>query len=98
MILDPVAAGATEFRARAVAECLEKGYVDVIKGNLGEIMAVAGWEGGKSRGVDSIDTGSLEDRCRLAEFLSQRESSSSLYTEVKVREHSCRYWEGRCHQ
>lgn len=74
VILDPVAAGATKFRAQAVAECLEIGYVDVIKGNLGEIMAVAGWEGGKSRGVDSIDTGSLDDRCRLAKYLAQRES------------------------
>ena len=77
IILDPVGAGATEFRAQAVAECLEKGYVDVIKGNLGEIMALADWRGGKSRGVDSIDSGSLDDRCRLARFLAQRESPSS---------------------
>jgi thiamine-phosphate diphosphorylase / hydroxyethylthiazole kinase len=76
VILDPVAAGATEFRKAAVAECLERGYADVIKGNLGEVMAVAGWEGGKSRGVDSIDTGSLDDRCRLAKFLAQRERNS----------------------
>jgi thiamine-phosphate diphosphorylase / hydroxyethylthiazole kinase len=74
VILDPVGAGATEFRAQAVVGCLENGYVDVIKGNLGEIMAVAGWEGGKSRGVDSVDAGNLEDRCRLANFLAQRES------------------------
>jgi hydroxyethylthiazole kinase len=78
IILDPVGAGATAFRAGAVAECLERGYVDVIKGNLGEMMAVAGWKGGKSRGVDSIDSGSLDDRCRLAEYLAQRESSSIL--------------------
>jgi hydroxyethylthiazole kinase-like sugar kinase family protein len=78
IILDPVGAGATEFRAQAVAECLERGYVDVIKGNLGEIMAVAGWKGGKSRGVDSIDSGNLDDRCRLAKFLAQRESSDSI--------------------
>jgi|SRR5579862_2194973 len=78
VILDPVAAGATKFRAEATAECLEKGYCDVIKGNLGEIMAVAGWKGGKSRGVDSIDTGSLDDRCRLASYLAQRESNDIL--------------------
>ena len=84
VILDPVAAGATEFRAQAVAECLEKGYVDLIKGNLGEIMAVAGWKGGKSRGVDSIDTGSLDDRCRLAEFLATRESRSFVHLMLSI--------------
>jgi thiamine-phosphate diphosphorylase / hydroxyethylthiazole kinase len=78
VILDPVGAGATSFRAEAVAECLERGYVDVLKGNLGEMMAVAGWEGGKSRGVDSIDAGDLGDRCRLAKFLALRESPNLL--------------------
>jgi hydroxyethylthiazole kinase-like sugar kinase family protein len=76
VLLDPVGAGATEFRARAVANCLEWGYPDFIKGNMGEIMAVAQWKGGKSRGVDSIETGSVDDRCRLARFLAQRESTS----------------------
>jgi hydroxyethylthiazole kinase-like sugar kinase family protein len=78
IVLDPVGAGATEFRAQAVTYCLEKGYVDVIKGNLGEVMAVAEWKGGKSRGVDSIDAGSLDDRCRLARFLAHRESASQM--------------------
>ncbi len=77
IVLDPVGAGATEFRAQAVTDCLERGYVDVIKGNLSEVMAVAEWKGGKSRGVDSIDAGNLDDRCRLARFLAQRESRSS---------------------
>jgi hydroxyethylthiazole kinase-like sugar kinase family protein len=79
VILDPVAAGATEFRTNAAAECLEKGYADVIKGNESEIMAVAGWKGGKSRGVDSIESGNLDDRCRLAAFLASRERTS-LFT------------------
>ena len=73
IVLDPVGAGATDFRANAIIEFLDKGYVEVIKGNLGEIMAVAGWKGGKSRGVDSIDAGNLDDRCRLARFLARRE-------------------------
>jgi len=77
IILDPVGAGATKFRAQAVTDCLEQGHVDVIKGNLGEIMAVAGRQGGKSRGVDSIDAGNLDDRCRLAIDLAQRERCSS---------------------
>jgi len=76
IILDPVGAGATEFRARAVANCLEWGYSDLIKGNMGEIMAVAQWKGGRSRGVDSIDSGNAEDCCRLARFLARRESTS----------------------
>jgi len=78
VVLDPVGAGATEFRAQAVARCFENGYIDIVKGNLGEIMAVAGWKGGKSRGVDSIDSGSLDDRCHLAMFLSQRESKTAF--------------------
>jgi hydroxyethylthiazole kinase-like sugar kinase family protein len=84
VIIDPVAAGATEFRANAVAECLEKGYADVIKGNEGEIMAVAGGKGGQSRGVDNIDTGNLNDRCRLASFLANRQSTLCVVgTDVK---------------
>ena len=47
-------------------------------------MAVAGWKGGKSRGVDSIDTGSLDDRCRLAEFLATRESRSFVHLMLSI--------------
>jgi hydroxyethylthiazole kinase len=79
IILDPVGAGATQYRLQAVEECLERGYVDVIKGNLGEIMAVARWEGVHSRGVDSINAGSIDDRCRVAQFLARRERISSTF-------------------
>lgn len=96
VILDPVAAGATEFRANAVAQCLEKGYADVIKGNEGEIMAVAGWKGGKSRGVDNIETGNLNDRCRLAAFLANRERISPL--RLKFRKYRGCYGKRRCYQ
>jgi len=99
IILDPVGAGATEFRARAVANCLEWGYSDVIKGNLGEIMAVAQWKGGKSRGVDSIDSGSLEDRDRLARYLAERESTTLIVvTRLRPRKHCRCDRKRRCHQ
>jgi hydroxyethylthiazole kinase-like sugar kinase family protein len=73
IVLDPVGAGATPFRTQASLKCLENGYVDVIKGNHSEIMALAGWKGGKSRGVDSVGSGSLQDRCAVAQFLAERE-------------------------
>jgi hydroxyethylthiazole kinase-like sugar kinase family protein len=98
IILDPVGAGATEFRAQAVADCLERGYVDVIKGNLSEIMAVANWKGGQSRGVDSIDSGSLDDRCRLARFLAQRESLFTLTLTLTCRKSDSGYRKRRCNQ
>ena len=41
-------------------------------------MAVAEWKGGKSRSVDSIDAGSLDDRCPLARYLAQREGTSQM--------------------
>ena len=95
IILDPVGAGATKFRAQAVTDCLEKGYVDIIKGNLGEVMAVAGWHGGKSRGVDSIDAGNLDDRCRLAVFLARRERLF-LLSPIDFRQHRLGYRQRRC--
>jgi hypothetical protein len=49
------------------------GYVNVIKRNLAEIMAVAGWDGGQSRGMDSVNTGDIRDWCGLAQSLALQE-------------------------
>ncbi|MGI6226533.1 MAG: hydroxyethylthiazole kinase [Peptococcales bacterium] len=56
IILDPVACGAISRKAVFTKELLKKSQVSVIKGNVGEIKFLAGYDG-KVRGVDSIDTG-----------------------------------------
>jgi len=52
VILDPVGAGATKYRMDTVRKILKEVKVSIIKGNAGEIGALAG-AGGKVRGVDS---------------------------------------------
>ncbi len=52
VVLDPVGAGATPYRNRALAELLQAGAPTVIRGNGSEIMSVAGLSAA-TRGVDS---------------------------------------------
>ena len=52
VVLDPVGAGATPYRNRAVAELLAAGSPTVLRGNASEILSVAGVEAA-TRGVDS---------------------------------------------
>jgi len=56
IVLDPVACGAISRKARFTEELLAKAPVAVIKGNIGEIKFLAGYQG-KVRGVDSVDDG-----------------------------------------
>jgi hydroxyethylthiazole kinase len=53
VVLDPVGAGATRYRDRALRELLDDGFPDVVRGNASEIMSVAGLTPG-TRGVDSL--------------------------------------------
>ncbi|RKJ37487.1 hydroxyethylthiazole kinase [Butyricicoccus sp. 1XD8-22] len=52
IVLDPVGAGATEFRTRTTLALLEQLKVSLIRCNIGELAAIAGvnWQ---SKGVDS---------------------------------------------
>jgi hydroxyethylthiazole kinase len=52
VVLDPVGAGATPYRQRALAELFSDGYPDIVRGNASEIMSVAG-QAASTRGVDS---------------------------------------------
>lgn len=52
VVLDPVGAGATDYRNRTIAELLKTGAPSVIRGNGSEIMSVAG-QAALTRGVDS---------------------------------------------
>jgi len=53
IVLDPVGAGATRFRTQTALALLDELRVAVVRGNLGEIAALAGQEG-MVRGVESV--------------------------------------------
>ncbi|MEO6352685.1 MAG: hydroxyethylthiazole kinase [Burkholderiaceae bacterium] len=52
VVLDPVGAGATAYRNRALTDLMAVGAMTVIRGNASEIMSVAGLSA-STRGVDS---------------------------------------------
>jgi hydroxyethylthiazole kinase len=60
VILDPVGAGATELRSNAVKTLLSELVISVVRGNAGEILALAGTSGAV-RGVDSLASGEGHD-------------------------------------
>lgn len=52
VVLDPVGAGASKLRTKTALDLLEIGNIQVVRGNAGEIMALAG-DAIQSKGVDS---------------------------------------------
>jgi hydroxyethylthiazole kinase len=52
IVLDPVGAGATQYRTKTVRRLMEELDITILKGNAGEIGVLAGVEG-RVRGVDS---------------------------------------------
>eukprot|EP00833_Pecoramyces_ruminatium_P003193 jgi/Orpsp1_1/1177225/evm.model.c7180000060610.1 len=56
VVFDPVAAGATHYRLKTCKSLLSSFKVTVLKGNAGEISAIAGYGGAASKGVDSTGT------------------------------------------
>ena len=65
VVLDPVGAGASAKRSQTAYEFMSKFGVSVVKGNAGEILALAG-DNGKVRGVDSISQNATESAVKLA--------------------------------
>ncbi|KAG6372408.1 Hydroxyethylthiazole kinase family-domain-containing protein [Boletus reticuloceps] len=57
VVFDPVGVGATEFRRKVAAELLNTWQASVIKGNAGELAALADSEEVQAKGVDSIGVG-----------------------------------------
>ncbi len=55
IVLDPVGAGATRLRTETGHLLLEELNISIVRGNAGEIAALAG-AGGKVKGVDSLGT------------------------------------------
>lgn len=87
IVLDPVGAGATSVRRAALADLMNNGYFDLIKGNEREIIAVARASGftltdaSQQRGVDSGSAlFSLEQRAYIVARLALRERNVVLMT------------------
>ncbi|HJJ31586.1 MAG TPA: hydroxyethylthiazole kinase [Methanocorpusculum sp.] len=66
LILDPVGAGASELRKKTVCEFINNHSFAVIKGNAGEINALAGLNS-SMRGVDSADAVQTAAAAELSE-------------------------------
>ncbi len=56
IVLDPVGAGATELRTEAANQLLDGLKISIVRGNLGEVSALAGL-GGEVKGVESVAGG-----------------------------------------
>jgi hydroxyethylthiazole kinase len=69
IVLDPVGVGATAFRTTQALRLLAELRIACVRGNAGEIAALAGRAGGV-RGVDA--TGRIEEVDRLAQELARR--------------------------
>jgi len=72
VILDPVGVGATAFRRGTISTLMNDVHVTIIKGNAGEIGAIAGVDEVKSRGVDS-DGNAFKDPAAVVRNLARRE-------------------------
>jgi hydroxyethylthiazole kinase len=70
-VLDPVAAGALDWRTSEAHQLLRDARPTIIRGNASEILALAGGEGG--RGVESVD--SPEAAVEVAKALANQQHS-----------------------
>ncbi|KUO93299.1 MAG: hydroxyethylthiazole kinase [Thermocladium sp.] len=59
VLLDPVGAGASRLRTETAKQLLREVEISILKGNGGEVMALAG-ESGKIKGVDSLGGASID--------------------------------------
>ncbi|KAK4123771.1 TMP-TENI-domain-containing protein [Parathielavia appendiculata] len=80
VIYDPVGAGATSLRRAAVKTIMSNGYLDVIKGNEGEIKTVFGGSTEQQRGVDSSSTLDASQKAKLVRELAAREKCVVVMT------------------
>jgi hydroxyethylthiazole kinase len=69
VVLDPVGAGATNYRTETVRDLLDTGSVSVIRGNASEIMALVS-DVLKTKGVDSTENAA--DALESAKLLQQK--------------------------
>lgn len=62
VILDPVGAGATPFRTKTVKQILSECHVDVIRGNVSEVLAI--WN-------DDVTTRGVDSSCTMSNHVSE---------------------------
>lgn len=81
VLFDPVGAGATNIRRKAVESLIGGGYFDVIKGNESEIKTVLGQADQQQKGVDSSSsTASNRDKALLVQELALKERNIAVLT------------------
>lgn len=102
LILDPVGAGATKLRTETAIRILREAEVTVLKGNSGEIAALAGSQG-LVKGVDSLGRVTIEVVEKVASEFSTTVfasgetdliSDGARYAEVKGGSEMSRYVTG----
>ncbi|KAI5822082.1 HK-domain-containing protein [Schizophyllum commune Tattone D] len=79
LVFDPVGVGATDFRKRTVKELLDAFQISVLKGNAGELAAVAGSNEVRAKGVDSAGPG-FADPAGFVRGLARKEKTTTLLT------------------
>jgi hydroxyethylthiazole kinase len=79
IVFDPVGAGATRLRTDSAKMISSELDIAIVRGNAGEVLALSG-EGGKVRGVDSMD--SVEGRIDLISSFSAESGSVIAVTGV----------------
>ncbi|GAA5886354.1 hypothetical protein JCM16303_002509 [Sporobolomyces ruberrimus] len=72
VVFDPVGVGATGYRKKSASDLLNACHVSIIKGNAGEIGALAGSAEVQARGVDSVGQG-FKDPATIVRSLAVRE-------------------------
>ena len=73
VVFDPVGAGATKVRRQTMTVLLEAGYMDVVKGNEKEILAIHNKDEVKQRGVDSgASTKTEKEKAQIVKSLAKR--------------------------
>lgn len=82
VVFDPVGAGASQHRRNTVKAILNTGLFNVIKGNEGEIMSVAGVQA-DMKGVDSLSRSSQSDRIKAVVDLAAELRTTVLMTGKK---------------
>ncbi|SCN24031.1 Hydroxyethylthiazole kinase [Clostridium sp. N3C] len=74
VVLDPVGAGASTLRNKAVEELLSQVKIDVIRGNLSELSFIAGF-GVSTKGVDASESDEKYNALDIAKLVCDRYSS-----------------------
>ncbi|KAH9942289.1 Hydroxyethylthiazole kinase [Epithele typhae] len=79
VVFDPVGVGATAFRKSSAAALLDAWQATVIKGNAGELAALANWAEVEAKGVDSVGKG-FADPAGFVRHLAKKQRAIAVLT------------------